>query len=49
MCGRYALVNADPKKIKERFNLVKISKGVKPSYNIAPTQNVAAILNKTPN
>jgi len=48
MCGRYTFTEKDSKKIKERFHLVKITKGVQPSYNIAPTQNVAAILNESP-
>lgn len=48
MCGRYALINADSKKIKERFGLTKIPKTLKPNYNITPQQNVCAILNETP-
>ena len=48
MCGRYTFTEKDTKKIKERFELVKITKGVKPSYNIAPTQNIPVILNETP-
>jgi len=48
MCGRYTFTEKDKKKIKERFSLSKISKDVKPSYNIAPSQNIPVILNEAP-
>lgn len=48
MCGRYALVNADPKKIKKRFGVTKVPKDLKANYNVTPQQNVYAILNESP-
>lgn len=41
MCGRFALYS-DPRALSERFNLVA-STGYRMSYNIAPTQPIAAI------
>jgi len=43
MCGRFARINT-AKEIKEIFNLDQIEVELKPSYNIAPTQDVAVIL-----
>jgi putative SOS response-associated peptidase YedK len=43
MCGRFARINT-AKEIKEIFNLDQIEIELKPSYNIAPTQDVAVIL-----
>lgn len=45
MTSRYALYEID--KIRDRFNIEKgLPKGVKPHYNISPTQSVPVITNK---
>jgi putative SOS response-associated peptidase YedK len=43
MCGRFARINT-AKEIKEFFNLDQIEIELQPSYNIAPTQDVAVII-----
>ena len=43
MCGRFARINT-AKEIKEAFNLDQIEIELQPSYNIAPTQDVAVII-----
>src|SRR5699024_891824 len=43
MCGRYTLL-ADEMKILQRFHLDKGIVGFEKSYNIAPGQNVLAII-----
>jgi len=43
MCGRFARINTT-KEIKEIFNIDQIEIELKPSYNIAPTQDVAVIV-----
>ncbi len=43
MCGRFARINT-AKEIKEIFNLDQIEVELGPSYNIAPTQDVAVII-----
>lgn len=43
MCGRYTLL-ADELKISQRFNISQPIKGYKPSYNIAPGQDILAII-----
>lgn len=43
MCGRYTLL-ADELNIQSRFNLPAEIKAYEPSYNIAPGQNVLAII-----
>src|SRR3989338_5192885 len=44
MCGRYSL-KSDPKKISSEFNLSeKETEKLKPRYNIAPSQPVAALI-----
>lgn len=48
MCGRYGYTNPDKEKIKKRFRLKRVVYDLKPSYNIAPTQDVPAILNRVP-
>ena len=40
MCGRYALYDTD--NLDKRFG-VKVSKQVKPNYNVAPTQYMPVI------
>lgn len=49
MCGRFGCVECDIRKISERFNVTQPDLEVRPRYNIAPTQNVYAILNVSPN
>ncbi|RPI30883.1 MAG: SOS response-associated peptidase [Chloroflexota bacterium] len=44
MCGRFTLT-ADPAKLQEAFPWVEIPEGVRPRYNIAPSQPVAVIAN----
>jgi len=43
MCGRFARINT-AKEIKDIFNLDQIEIELGPSYNIAPTQDVAVII-----
>lgn len=43
MCGRFTLL-ADAKEIKEAFNISHPLENYKPSYNIAPGQQVLAII-----
>ena len=43
MCGRFARINT-AKEIKDIFNLDQIEIELQPSYNIAPTQDVAVII-----
>ncbi len=45
MCGRFARINT-AKEIKEIFNLDQIEIELEPSNNIAPTQDVAVILDE---
>lgn len=42
MCGRYALYDTD--NLDTRFG-VKVTKAIKPNYNVAPTQNMPVIRN----
>jgi len=48
MCGRFAL-SAKTKDIEKLFPQLKSNEELKPRYNIAPTQPIAAILNSSPN
>jgi len=43
MCGRFAL-HSSPKKIKEDFGIGAVTGEMKPSYNIAPGDEVCAII-----
>ncbi|GIO01631.1 SOS response-associated peptidase [Brevibacillus laterosporus] len=43
MCGRFTLF-AKPDDLKERYNLEEIPFELKPRYNIAPSDNIAAII-----
>ncbi|MDT3415155.1 MULTISPECIES: SOS response-associated peptidase [Brevibacillus] len=43
MCGRFTLVT-DPEKLMSRFHLQEIPFDLKPRYNIAPGQQIPAIL-----
>jgi putative SOS response-associated peptidase YedK len=47
MCGRFTLT-VDPEVLVERFHLSVTDAPVEPRYNIAPTQDVAVVLNETP-
>ncbi|WP_094702742.1 SOS response-associated peptidase [Brevibacillus laterosporus] len=44
MCGRFTLF-VKPDDLKERYNLEEIPFELIPRYNIAPAQNIAAIIN----
>lgn len=44
MCGRFTLT-VDPEELMERFHLSMADAPLTPRYNIAPTQNVAVVLN----
>lgn len=43
MCGRYTLL-ADELRIRERFNVPNVIESYEPSYNIAPGQDVLAVI-----
>jgi putative SOS response-associated peptidase YedK len=47
MCGRFAL-SAKTKDIEKLVPSLKISEEMKPRFNIAPTQQIAVVLNKSP-
>ncbi len=47
MCGRYSLV-ASEEKVAQQFGALHLSKGLRASYNIAPTQQAHAITNDAP-
>jgi putative SOS response-associated peptidase YedK len=47
MCGRFSLTIAESQTILRRFGLKKIAVGLKPRYNIAPSQQIAVILNES--
>ena len=46
MCGRFTL-RGNPQRLRERFGLVAAPDDVVPRYNIAPTQPVLVIPNRT--
>lgn len=48
VCLRYAFTVDDPKAIASRFGLTDVQEGLKPRYNIAPTQAVPAVFNDSP-
>jgi putative SOS response-associated peptidase YedK len=48
MCGRIALIQPQEDKMKKRFHLTKTPQGLKPRFNIAPSQDIAVILNESP-
>ena len=48
MCGRFAL-SATTKDVEKLLPILKSTEELKPRYNIAPTQPIAAILNISPN
>ena len=48
MCGRYA-ASRNPDDLVEEFELVeKPEQSLPPSYNVAPTQNVYAVVERAP-
>ena len=47
MCGRFSQTKSK-QDIKKRFNVKKVPDGVESLFNIAPQQNIAAILNEAP-
>ncbi len=47
MCGRFSLFTP-PREIREKFELVEDFPPLKSSYNVAPSQDVVAILNTEP-
>ncbi len=49
MCGRITFTETDGGQLKERFQLKKLPENLQPRYNIAPSQNIPAILNTFPN
>jgi putative SOS response-associated peptidase YedK len=48
MCGRFTLTVEELKPILARFHLSAADGPIVPRYNIAPTQNVAVVLNESP-
>lgn len=48
MCGRYSLTKTGKKKLAKRFKVTKMPRDLKPRYNIAPSQKIAVISNKSP-
>jgi len=48
MCGRYSQTKIEEKELTERFKLKKLPSKREAQYNIAPQQNVQAVLNATP-
>ncbi len=47
MCGRYASIKA-PADLAEEFHAVDATEGVEPDYNVAPTKNVVAVVQRHP-
>ncbi len=45
MCGRFTLI-ADPEEMGEILPDIKVVDWMRPSYNIAPSQNIIAVLNE---
>ena len=45
MCGRFSLSTVDKQVLMDRFNVSEIDYALKPRYNIAPSQDIAVILN----
>ncbi len=48
MCGRFGLSISEVKVLKARFNVSKLTTALRPRYNVAPTQDIASILNEAP-
>ncbi len=47
MCGRYASIKA-PADLADEFRAVDATSGVEPDYNVAPTKNVVAVVERHP-
>lgn len=47
MCGRYTLT-VDPAELMARFHLTGADAVIAPRYNVAPTQDVAVVLDQSP-
>lgn len=47
MCGRYASIKA-PTDLADEFRAVDTTEGVEPDYNVAPTKNVVAVVQRHP-
>jgi putative SOS response-associated peptidase YedK len=47
MCGRYASIKA-PADLADEFRAVDATGGVEPDYNVAPTKNVVAVVQRHP-
>lgn len=47
MCGRYASIKA-PADLADEFRAVDATEGVEPDYNVAPTKNVVAVVQRHP-
>ena len=47
MCGRYASIKA-PADLADEFHAVDATDGVEPDYNVAPTKNIVAIVERHP-
>jgi putative SOS response-associated peptidase YedK len=47
MCGRYASIKA-PADLADEFRAVDATEGVEPDYNVAPTKNVVAVVERHP-
>lgn len=43
MCGRYTL-SVKPNKLADRYGLPHVPKGLKPNYNVAPSQHMPVII-----
>ncbi|MDT7708317.1 MAG: hypothetical protein QOG20_3924 [Pseudonocardiales bacterium] len=47
MCGRYASIKA-PADLADEFRAVDATSGVEPDYNVAPTKNIVAVVQRHP-
>jgi putative SOS response-associated peptidase YedK len=47
MCGRYASIKA-PADLADEFRAVDATEGVEPDYNVAPTKNIVAVVERHP-
>jgi putative SOS response-associated peptidase YedK len=47
MCGRYASIKA-PADLADEFHAVDATEGVEPDYNVAPTKNIVAVVERHP-
>ena len=47
MCGRYASIKA-PADLADEFRAVDATDGIEPDYNVAPTKNIVAVVQRHP-